>query len=89
MVAIAAAATTAKSVDVKALIPAIESGSPLGAAGPIVFRKADHTYVGEMTYVKFGADPSAKEGIKVSDVMRLQAKDYMEPATPGQKYVVE
>lgn len=89
VVAIATAANTAKSTGTKTLISAIEAGSPMGAAGPIAFRKADHTYIGEMTYVKFGADPGAKEGIKVSDVIRLPSKDYMEPATPGQKFTID
>ncbi|CAM3501410.1 ABC transporter substrate-binding protein [Polaromonas hydrogenivorans] len=89
VVAIAEAIKAAKTTETKSLIAAIEAGSPLGAAGPIVFRKADHTYTGEMTYVKFGADPTAKDGIKVSDVVKLQSKDYMEPATPGQKFTIE
>ena len=88
VVAIAQAARTAPSLETKAMIAALESGSPAGAAGPIVFRKADHTYTGQMTFIKFGADPSAKEGIKVSDVVRMPSSEHMEPATPGQKYSI-
>jgi branched-chain amino acid transport system substrate-binding protein len=89
IIAIAQGITAAKTTDTKPLIAAIEAGSPMGAAGPITFRKADHTYLGEMTYVKFGSDATAKEGVKVSDVVRIPSKDYMEPATPGVKYVME
>jgi branched-chain amino acid transport system substrate-binding protein len=88
VVAIAQAAKSAKSVDTKPLIAALEAGNPMGAAGPIVFRKADHTYVGQMTFIKFGADASAKEGIKVAEVVRMPSNDYVEPASPGQKYVI-
>ena len=89
VVAIAQAAKTANSVDTKPLIAALESGSPMGAAGPIVFRKADHTYTGQMTFIKFGADASVKDGIKVAEVVRMPSNEYMEPATPGQKFVLE
>jgi branched-chain amino acid transport system substrate-binding protein len=89
LVAIAQAAKTANSTDTKPLIAALEAGSPMGAAGPVTFRKADHTYVGQMTFINFGADPSAKDGIKVADVVRIPSAEHMEPATPGQKFVIE
>jgi len=89
VVAIAQAARSANSVETKALIAALETGKPMGAAGPIIFRKADHTYTGEMTYIRFGADPSAKDGIKVFEVVRMPSVEYMEPATPGQKFSIE
>jgi branched-chain amino acid transport system substrate-binding protein len=89
VIAIAQAAKSANSVDTKPLIAALEAGKPMGAAGPIVFRKADHTYTGEMTFIKFGADPSAKDGIKVFEVVRMPSVEYMEPATPGQKFSIE
>jgi len=89
VVAIAQAAKTANSVETKALIPALEAGSPMGSAGPVAFRKSDHTYVGQMTFIKFGSDQSAKDGFKVFEVVRMPSVDYMEPATPGQKFVIE
>ena len=61
----------------------------MGAAGKIAFRKADHTYVGEMCFIKFGADANSKDKLSVFDVVRLPSQDYIEPATPGQKYAME
>ncbi|CAM3504125.1 ABC transporter substrate-binding protein [Polaromonas hydrogenivorans] len=89
VIAIAQAAKSANSLETKALIAALEVGNAMGAAGPIVFRKADHTYVGQMCFINFGADASAKDGVKVADVVRMPSSEYMEPPTPGQKYVVE
>lgn len=83
VVAIAQAAKSANSVETKPLIAALESGSRTGAAGSIVFRKADHTYTGQMTFIKFGADASVKDGIKVSEVVRLPSSDYMEWGSTG------
>lgn len=89
VLAIAQAAKAANSVDTKPLIGALEAGNPLGAAGPVAFRKADHTYVGQMTFIKFGADTTAKDGVKVAEVVRIPSTEYIEPATPGQKYAIE
>lgn len=89
VVAIAQAAKTANSTDTKPMIAALEAGAPMGSAGPITFRKADHTYVGQMTFINFGADASAKDGIKVADVVRIPSADHMEPPTPGQKFAIE
>lgn len=89
VVAFAQAARSVSSLDTKQMISAIESGSPMGSAGPIVFRKADHTYIGPMTFLSFGGDASAKGGIKINDVVRLDSGPYMEPATPGQKFVLD
>jgi len=86
LLAIGNAVRTAKSVEHRAVIAAMESGRPMGAAGPIIFRKADHTYTGQMTFIKVGADATSKDGIRVADVVRIPSDSYMEPATPGQKY---
>ena len=89
VVAIAQAAKAVSSLDNKPLIAALETGTPMGAAGKIAFRKADHTYVGEMCFIKFGADANSKDKLSVFDVVRLPSQDYIEPATPGQKYAME
>lgn len=89
VVAIAEAIKTAGADDAKSVIPALEAGKPLGAAGPIVFRKEDHTYVGDMSFINFGGDATAKEGFKVAEVVRMPSLPYMEPATPGKPYVIK
>lgn len=86
LLALGQAMRTARSTDLKPVIAAMEGGKPMGAAGPIAFRKSDHTYVGQMTFIKVGADSGSKDGIKVSDVVRIPSDSYMEPATPGAKY---
>ncbi len=88
VVAIAQAAKAVPSLETKALIAALESGSPAGSAGPIVFRKADHTYTGQMAFIRFGADAASKDGVKVMDVVRIPSTEHMEPATPGQKFSI-
>ncbi len=88
LVAFAHAARTAKTTDTRPLISALEAEKPMGAAGPIVFRKADHTYTGDMCFIKVGADSASKDGLQVAAVERLPSGDYMEPATPGQKFTI-
>jgi branched-chain amino acid transport system substrate-binding protein len=89
VLAIAKAVEAAGSEDTTKLISALEAGSPMGAVGPIKFRKEDHTYVGQMTFINFGADTSSPDGITVTDVVRRDSLEYMEPPTPGQPYVIK
>lgn len=89
VVALADAMSRAESDDTAAVIAALESGSPMGAAGPIVFREEDHTYTGEMTFLQFGADAEAEGGLSVKEVVRFDSVPYMEPATPGERFVIE
>lgn len=89
VLAIADALTRAESEDTAAVIAAMEAGSPMGAAGPIVFRKEDHTYTGQMTFLNFGADTAAEGGVAVREVVRFDSGPYMEPATPGIPFVIE
>jgi len=88
LVAIAHAVRTAKGTESRSVIAALEAEKPMGAAGPVVFRKADHTYTGDMCFIKVGGDASAKDGIKVADVVRIPSGEHMESATPGQKYAI-
>jgi branched-chain amino acid transport system substrate-binding protein len=89
VVAIAEAIKTAPADDAKSILSVIEDQKPMGAVGPIEFRKEDHTYVGTMTFINFGADPSAKDGLKVAEVVRIPSLPYMEPATPGKPYSIK
>ncbi|SDR58001.1 amino acid/amide ABC transporter substrate-binding protein, HAAT family [Rhizobiales bacterium GAS113] len=89
VVAIAEALKTAGADDAKSIIPVIEGQQPMGAVGPIEFRKEDHTYIGTMTFINFGADPSAKDGLKVAEVVRIPSLPYMEPPTPGKPYAIK
>ncbi|CAN5690478.1 ABC transporter substrate-binding protein [soil metagenome] len=88
VVALAEAAKAAGSLATRPMITALEQGKPLGAGGPIVFRKEDHTYLGEMLFIKFGADAAAKDGISVTDVLRMPSSTYMPAAAPGQKFLI-
>ncbi|MFG1347760.1 ABC transporter substrate-binding protein [Xanthobacter autotrophicus DSM 431] len=89
VIALADAIKRAGSDNTADVIAALEAGRPLGAAGPVVFRKEDHTYTGEMTFINFGAAPGKPEGLEVNDVVRLSSLDYIEPATPGQPYILK
>lgn len=89
VVALAEGLRTAGADDTRAIIAAIESQRGEGAIGPIEFRKEDHTYVGNMTFARFGADAAAEDGLSVAEVVRMPALPYMEPATPGQPYAIQ
>lgn len=89
VIALADAIRRAGSDSAPAVIAALEEGRPLGAVGPVVFRKEDHTYTGEMTFINFGAAPKEPEGLQVNDVVRLPSIDYIEPATPGLPYILK
>ncbi len=89
VIALAEALTRAGSEETAAVIAALEAGSPMGAAGPILFREEDHTYIGEMTFLNFGADAAAPGGLSVREVVRIDSGPWMEPATPGVAFVIE
>jgi branched-chain amino acid transport system substrate-binding protein len=86
VLAFAEAVRAAKSTDVPAVRAAMEAGSPMGAAGPIKFRKEDHNYLSEMVFINFGSDAKEKDGWKVFEVEKLDSALFMEPATPGKKF---
>ncbi len=75
--------------DPKALAQAIRNGSPMGAGGPVVFRKEDNSYLGDLTYLNFGSDAGSEGGWKMIEVVRIPSKDLIEPATPGAKYEIQ
>lgn len=83
---LAEAARAAKSFDTDAMRAAIESGSPLGATGKIVYRKEDHNYLGDLTFLNFGADPAGENGWKIKEVVKISSDGLVEPATPGRKF---
>lgn len=88
VLSIADGITQAGSEATSEVIAAIETSEPKGAMGPVVFRKADHTYMGEMTFINFGGDASADDGLAVHDVVRIPAEAFMEKATPGIPYKI-
>lgn len=89
IISLAEGLKVAGTEDTNAIIAAIETQRVNGAVGPIEFRKEDHTYVGNMTFARFGSDAAAPDGLSVADVMRIPALPHMEPATPGQAFVIE
>lgn len=85
ILAIANGAQVAGSTDRKGVLPAIAASQPLGATGKITFRKEDQTFVGNLVYIKFGADASDPKGWRVFESVVLPGADFVEPATPGKK----
>lgn len=65
------------------LIPGIEGLSYQGATGTVGFRKEDHSFAGDLTYIRFGKDEASKLGWSVFETVQLPGADYLEPATPG------
>lgn len=65
------------------LIPAIEDISFQGATGNVTFRKEDHGFAGDLTYIRFGRSESSETGWEVFDTVQIAGADFLEPATPG------
>ena len=61
----------------------------MGAAGKIMFRKEDHNYLSELTFINFGSDAKEADGWKMFEVLRVDSAPFMEPATPGKKYEIQ
>jgi branched-chain amino acid transport system substrate-binding protein len=76
----------AGSPDSAKMIPAIEESTPVGCLGPISYRREDHTFAGLLTFIRFGHDKNDPKGWNVFEVEHLNGSDYLEPATPGQKF---
>lgn len=89
VVAFAEGIKAAGTDDPKALAAAIRDGSPMGAGGPIVFRKEDNSYLGELTYLNFGSDAGSEGGWKMIETVKIPSNDLIEPATPGAKYEIQ
>lgn len=64
------------------LIPAIEALSYQGATGNVSFRTEDHSFAGDLTYIRFGK-AETEQGWDVFETVQLNGADYLEPATPG------
>lgn len=66
------------------LIPAIEALNYQGATGTVGFRREDHSFAGDLTYIRFGKDAAQDRGWSVFETVQLPGADFLEPATPGQ-----
>lgn len=82
---IAHAVGKAGSMEASKLIPTIETETPQGALGDIKFRKEDHGFAGDLTYVRFGRDDKNANGWSVFETEQLAGAEFLEPATPGKK----
>ncbi len=69
------------------LVPAIEALSYQGATGTVHFRTQDHSFAGDLTYIRFGKDDSQARGWSVFETVQLPGADFLEPATPGQALI--
>lgn len=65
------------------LIPAIEDLTFQGAVGPVAFRKEDHSFAGDLTYIRFGRSEASESGWEVFETASLPGAEFLEPATPG------
>lgn len=88
IIAFAEGIRAAGSTDIDAVRTAIETGSPEGALGPVVFRAEDHAYLGTLFNLNFGADANAPEGWSILGTYTTSADDYIEPASPGERFVI-
>ncbi|WP_378942920.1 ABC transporter substrate-binding protein [Mesorhizobium sp. ANAO-SY3R2] len=82
---IAHAVGKAGSMEASKLIPTIETETPQGALGNIKFRKEDHGFAGDLTYIRFGRDGKNANGWSVFETEQLAGEEFLEPATPGKK----
>ncbi|SUY28117.1 amino acid/amide ABC transporter substrate-binding protein (HAAT family) [Aminobacter aminovorans] len=82
---IANAVAKAGSLDAAKLIPTIETETPQGALGKIQFRKEDHGFAGDLTYIRFGRDDKNANGWSVFETAQLPGAEFLEKATPGSK----
>ncbi|MBP2316604.1 ABC transporter substrate-binding protein [Azospirillum soli] len=83
---LAAAVAATGSTDSAALIPTIEAGNTMGCTGTIAFRKDDHTFVGDVTFVRFGRETGDPKGWRVFETATLPGDRFVEPATPGKPF---
>ncbi|TYB82033.1 ABC transporter substrate-binding protein [Maritimibacter fusiformis] len=67
------------------LIPAIEAQSFQGATGTVAFRTEDHSFAGDLTYIRFGKSESSETGWEVFESVQMAGVDFLEPATPGRE----
>ncbi len=67
------------------LIPAIEALSFQGATGTVAFRTEDHSFAGDLTYIRFGNSESSETGWEVFESVQMAGIDFLEPATPGRE----
>jgi len=74
-----------KSIEAADLIPAIENLSFQGATGNVTFRKEDHAFAGDLTYIRFGRSDTTETGWEVFETVHMAGAEFLEPATPGQK----
>ena len=63
----------------------VETETPQGALGNIHFRKEDHGFAGDLTYIRFGRDDKNANGWSVFETAQLPGAEFLEPATPGKK----
>lgn len=80
---LAEAVKIAGSTSSAELIPAIEALSFQGATGNVAFRKEDHGFAGDLTYIRFGASDKRENGWEVFETVQMPGKDFLEPPTPG------
>jgi len=74
-----------QSIEAADLIPAIENLSFQGATGNVTFRKEDHAFAGDLTYIRFGRSDTTETGWEVFETVHMAGAEFLEPATPGQK----
>ena len=74
-----------QSIEAANLIPAIENLSFQGATGNVTFRKEDHAFAGDLTYIRFGRSDTTETGWEVFETVHMAGAEFLEPATPGQK----
>jgi branched-chain amino acid transport system substrate-binding protein len=79
--------TKTNSISAVDLVPSIEQETLQGAVGNIHFRKDDHAFAGDLTYIRFGRDEADPKGWNVFDTVQIPGEAFLEPATPGKKLV--
>lgn len=79
---LAKAVETTGSLASAELIPAIEGLSYQGATGKVSFRTEDHSFGGDLTYIRFGKAENDR-GWDVFETVQLEGSAFLEPASPG------
>jgi len=85
--AVASGVRNAKSTSTEVVIPAIETTTFDSVYGPTKFRPEDHQLYFDVGFVRLGPDES-ESGWKIYDFVQVKAADAIEPASPGQKFVL-